>query len=268
MNNLDEIIEGLQTPTPPYGIGFIPRSLNESTREPGTYGALAVPYVEHAWVRELLDRICTPFGWQLDTKEVADLLCVGIGILNPETNEWIWKWDTGHDIPFVPGKTTIKMTASGRGIFSLSFKRAAYNWGIGSDIRNLKPKWVPCTAFLSKKDNEMKFKDWLKDPLPIVMGRQPEPEPLQPAGTATTTPRLPDPQTGELLSPQASAAGDPKKMYNKCISYAKTMCNMTVEEAEKFIQPYLDEHGKNDAAYQLAWNGLVDYRRGRHPSQQ
>jgi len=266
VNDLDAIITGLKTPTPKSGIGFIPRSFNESTRQPGTYTALAVPYVEHTWIRELLDRLCTPFGWQTDTKEVSGLICVGLAILNPESGEWIWKWDTGHDTPFVPGKPSPKKTESGRGVFTTSFKRAAYNWGIGHDIIRLKPVWAKCSAYKSKKDNQMKFKEFIGDPLAPRNGAPPPP-PL-PAGTAAVESK-PDQQTGEvLLSPQADTAGDPKKMYNKCISYAATFCNMNEEEAKKFIQPYLDEHGESDTAYQIAWNGLVDYRRGRHPSQQ
>lgn len=260
MTTLREIITGLQTPTPRHGIGFIPRSFNESIKSPGTYGALAVPYVEHGWIRQLLDDICGPFGWQIDTKEVSKLICVGIGILNPETNEWIWKWSTGQDEPFVEGKKR-PMQSSGRGIFSLSFKRAAYQWGIGSDVLKLKPLWVPCTAYMSRKDNEMKFKDWAQDPITFYYRSTQPQQPQRPSAGTATVERKADRQTGEVLSPQASESKDLIEMKNKCYAYADTMCGMSAAEATKFIQPYIDENGKNVLAYQLAWNGLMDHRK-------
>jgi len=267
MTTLAKIIEGLATPTPKHGVGFIPRSFSESTRNPGTYGALAVPYVENAWVRELLDRTCGPFGWQTDTKEVAGLICVGLGIFNPDTGEWIWKWDTGQDNPFQAGKTE-PMSSSGRGVFTTSFKRAAYQWGIANDILRRKPIWTTCTAYKSKKDNKMKFKDWSRDPLQSNGPQTRRQPPPRPAGTATVE-RKADQQTGEvLLSPQAETEGKIEKMRDKCFGYAKSLLDMNDEEIAKFLQPYLDEHGENALAYQIAWNGLVDYRRGKHPSQE
>lgn len=267
MVKLHDIIQGLQTPTPKHGIGFKPRSVNESRQQPGTYAALALPYVEHSWIKQLLDVICTPFGWQSDAKEVAGLLCVGIGILNPDTDEWIWKWDTGHDAPFQEGKssTSSSMVSSGRGVFSTSFKRAAYQWGIGNDVLNMGTRWVPCEA--SKQGDKIKFRTWAKDPLPYF-GYTPrivQPEP--PAGTATVERKV-DQQTGEIISPEVDAAQEIEKIKNKCYSYADAMCEMTLEEATRFIKDYLDKHGESVAAYKIAYNGLVDYRRGRHPSQQ
>jgi len=271
MNDLNSIIEGLKTQTPRSGIDFTPRYISESTQQPGTYGAVAVPYVLASWIRELLDRTCTPFGWQTDTKEVAGLLCVGIGILNPDTGDWLWKWDTGHDAPFNPNKPPTSATSMGKGVFTTSFKRAAYNWGIGTDVLSLGTKWVACQVYM--KDGKPKHKGWTSDPAIAfgyrVEGRQPQeprPEPVSVAGTAVE--RKADHETGEILSPQAGESDGFEKMKDKCIGYAKGMCEMSEEAALEFIQPYIDEHGENELAYQVAWNGLVDFRRGRHPSQQ
>ena len=282
MSSLEDIITGLQTPTPRKGIDFTPRYVSESKQRPGTYNALAVPYVKASWIRELLDLTCTPFGWQTDTKEVAGLLCVGIAILNPDTGAWLWKWDTGHDAPFNPAKPPTNATSMGKGVFTTSFKRAAYNWGIGTDVLSLGTKWVACKVYM--KDGKPKHKEWTSDPA-IAFGyrksaQRPAVPATEPAVPATEradvdqetgevlSPQAEDQETGEVLSPQAEGGTATNVLKDKCLGYAKSMCDMDEEQALAFIQPYIDEHGENELAYQVAWNGLVDFRRGRHPSQQ
>jgi hypothetical protein len=87
--------------------------------------ALAVPFIDARDIAERLDAVVGAFGWQRLHQGNA----VGIGIQNPETGEWIWKYDVG----FVVGENSEKEDAQIKGVkgtASDGFKRAAFLWGI------------------------------------------------------------------------------------------------------------------------------------------
>ena len=63
-------------------------------------------------------------NWTNDTKVVKDVLWAGIGIINPENGEYIWRWSAGTESNMEKQK----------GEDSDSFKRAAFRWGIGSEL--------------------------------------------------------------------------------------------------------------------------------------
>ena len=73
-------------------------------------------------------------------------LC-GLSIKDPETGEWVRKWDGADNTNF----------ESTKGGLSDSMKRAAYQWGIGRYLYNLDSVWVPIkeagkTCIIEKKN--------------------------------------------------------------------------------------------------------------------
>jgi hypothetical protein len=74
--------------------------------------------------QNILDETVGQYYWQRDHKEIKGNMYAGIGIRDPETGEWIWKWDCG----------TESYTEKEKGEASDSFKRAGFNWGIGREL--------------------------------------------------------------------------------------------------------------------------------------
>jgi hypothetical protein len=61
------------------------------------YGAQCVAYVDSRQVAEKLDSVVGPLNWQSSFTVVKNNLYAGIGIYNPETKEWVWKYDCGTE---------------------------------------------------------------------------------------------------------------------------------------------------------------------------
>lgn len=72
----------------------------------------------------ILDETYGPEGWQRRHEVINGNLYCGIGIWNKGINEWVWKWDCG----------TESYTEKEKGEASDSFKRAAFNIGIGREL--------------------------------------------------------------------------------------------------------------------------------------
>ncbi len=88
--------------------------------------AQCVAYIDARDVMSLLDRVCSPEGWQDDYKVEGSMLFAGIGIKIGD--EWVWKWDTGSESNIEKEK----------GHSSDAFKRAGVKWGIGRFLYSLK----------------------------------------------------------------------------------------------------------------------------------
>jgi len=74
--------------------------------------------------RRILDEVVGSMNWQSDYFEERGCLFCKIGIRNPQTDEWIWKADTGSESNIEAEK----------GLASDAFKRAAFSWGVGSEL--------------------------------------------------------------------------------------------------------------------------------------
>lgn len=83
---------------------------------------------------KVLDETCGRFGWQKDYKEIDGKVYCGVGILNRETNEYIWKWDTGTEGNFEAEKSEA----------SDAFKRACFAWGLGRSLYNTPRVRIKC----------------------------------------------------------------------------------------------------------------------------
>ena len=74
----------------------------------------------------ILDDVIGQFNWQCEFKEVNGVVYCGIGILEPSSKDWIWKWDAGAE-------TKVEQE---KGQASDAFKRAGFKWGIGRELYN------------------------------------------------------------------------------------------------------------------------------------
>lgn len=236
MNKMDEIINKLQAPTPTEHIKFVPKNVIKSQYGEDEHVALATPHVDIAFVRQRLDDACGPFGWTLETKEVNGLTFAGIGIKNPDTQEWVYKWDTGQDEPYSTGGEDEgdKYSMSARGIFSTCVKRAAYQWGVARDVLNIRLFYCKCEV--SHKNNKPYFKKWIENPLSKMFNGKP------PAGPATET-----------------NADDVAEARKKTEAFAKE-CYMTDADFPNFARPYLLKTGETLASYRDIWNALKLYK--------
>jgi hypothetical protein len=98
--------------------------------------AMVLAYVTNRAVMQRLDDVCGPLNWQ-NIFEVIDSdksTACGIAIQNPDTKEWVTKWDAAE-------ATDIEAVKGGR---SGAMKRAAVHWGIGRYLYNLDATFAEC----------------------------------------------------------------------------------------------------------------------------
>lgn len=81
-------------------------------------------YQDARCAMNILDSTLGSTAWQKEYYEAAGMLFCKIGIFDAETNQWIWKSDTGS-------KSNIE---EDKGLASDAFKRAAVAWGIGREL--------------------------------------------------------------------------------------------------------------------------------------
>ena len=81
-------------------------------------------YQDARCAMNILDSTLGPTSWQREYYEAAGLLFCKIGIYDSESNQWLWKSDTGS-------KSNIE---EDKGLASDAFKRAAVAWGIGREL--------------------------------------------------------------------------------------------------------------------------------------
>jgi hypothetical protein len=97
--------------------------------------AMVLAYLTSRAVQQRLDDVCGPFGWQNSFHEGKDAgITCGIAIKNPETGEWVTKYDAAD-------ATDIEAIKGGR---SGAMKRAAVHWGIGRYLYNLDVTFANC----------------------------------------------------------------------------------------------------------------------------
>lgn len=81
-------------------------------------------YQDARCAMNILDSTLGSTTWQREYYEAAGLLFCKIGIFDSESNQWLWKSDTGS-------KSNIE---EDKGLASDAFKRAAVAWGIGREL--------------------------------------------------------------------------------------------------------------------------------------
>lgn len=112
-------------------------------------GASLLLYKDARCDMNILDEVYGIGGWQREHRVVNDNLYCGIGIWNNEINQWVWKWDCG----------TESFTEKEKGEASDSFKRAAFNIGIGRELYTSGFIFVPCETESIPSTNKFKLKN-------------------------------------------------------------------------------------------------------------
>jgi len=82
---------------------------------------------------QILDEAVGQMNWQVKYKrDTKGILQSGIGIKDPATGEWVWKWSNG----------TESNMESEKGEYSDAFKRAGFMWGIGRKLYDFPSIWI------------------------------------------------------------------------------------------------------------------------------
>jgi len=102
--------------------------------------ASCVAYIDARDVMDRLDDVCGAHNWQDDYKVINGLLLAGIGVRDPKTDWWVWKWDTG----------TESQVEKEKGQMSDAFKRAAVKWGVGRFLYGLEIIKLPANEKKTK----------------------------------------------------------------------------------------------------------------------
>jgi|GEM_PF-829438 hypothetical protein len=140
--------------------------------------ALAVAYLDAREVAQRLDEVVGPLGWQVVHQTLGDQLVTGIGIRDPATSSWIWKWDSG----FVgrregedereagnadPRRRSEDEEKSRKGTLSDGLKRAAVLWGIGRYLYRLPKVWVGYDGKTKTLAETPHLPAWALPPAPV-----------------------------------------------------------------------------------------------------
>jgi len=121
-------------------------------------GAVLLLYKTARVDMAILDETFGSMNWQSDYKVVKDNLYCGIGVLNKDTKDWIWKWDCGIESrPDEEGNEK-------KGEASDAFKRAGFKWGIGVELYSAPFTFarVETEGYKDERTGKMKYK--LKNP--------------------------------------------------------------------------------------------------------
>lgn len=156
MTTMTDVAAKLAEPTPFDEIRFVPQNVDVNERT-----ALALPYYDARFVQQRLDDSCGPFGWQSDIKEVKGFVCVGIGIIDPESSRWLWKWDTGQEEQGQAVDADDDEIGGAKAIVSRGIKRAGVQWGIGRDVYGMAKKRKACDL-RQGKGGKMVFARWTR----------------------------------------------------------------------------------------------------------
>jgi hypothetical protein len=158
---MEEVQQLLQAPTPPALIEWRGQDVRDLGNK--NYNALALAYVDARFMQNRLDEVLGMFRWQSQVKFEGNLLILGIGIVSPDSGEWIWKYDTGQE-----GGELRDATGFGgsKGVYSTSFKRACYQWGLARDLYSMPKPRMRCKAYSKQagKKTIHVFTGWIDHP--------------------------------------------------------------------------------------------------------
>jgi hypothetical protein len=88
-----------------------------------------------------------------------ELIC-GISIWNHEIEKWVTRWDTGNE--------SFGKENAIKGEYSDSFKRAAFRWGIGTELYDMPFIWIPEKKWVNYRNKKVpivhkKIIEWYMD---------------------------------------------------------------------------------------------------------
>jgi hypothetical protein len=226
-----EILEILQAPTPYKSINFLPRGVLKAGNDGPT--AIAIPYVSSDFVENRLDEACGAFGWQSQIIDTCNTVAVGVGIFNPDTQEWLWRWDIGSDNEKKSNQPQKEEVTS-------AIKRAARQWGIGRDLKNIPKLRVRCKV--RNVGNDIKFVKWWEDPREAIQR-------FVQSGTGERGQDTEEASSGSLDEGKLEKEPTPKEARTTLFSFAVEDIEMSQSEAAAWIRDQESEHGKTVEAY-------------------
>jgi hypothetical protein len=259
---LEDIVAVLERSTPPAEVSWLPRGVKPKGQSTTEGVATAIPYVDSAYVERTLDEVAGPFGWQTDLKQIAGVMCMGVGIKDPETQEWVWRWDVGLEKSQDEHGSKSEVTGA--------LKRAARQWGIGRDLKNYPKPRAACRIWKGN-DGKYRFNSWIGDPGQAALAGK------QPAGGAATSVVEPTVEqqagqkTGNLPQPTAAdVSGNAEDMTpiearTMVFRYAVKEIDYSEQAASAWIRDQEAEHGKDVPAYRLMYGLLVEIKKNNAP---
>ncbi len=261
---LEEVVGVLERATPPGEVSWLPRGVKQKGQSTTEGVATAIPYVDSAYVERTLDEAAGPFGWQTDLKQIAGVMCMGVGIRSPETGEWSWRWDVGLEKTQDEHGSKSEVTGA--------LKRAARQWGIGRDLKDYPKPRARCKIWKGN-DNKFRFSSWIGDPGEAMLAGK-----KQPAGAASVdpiiqpavTPASPPEREQQSQPTAAEVSGDPADMTplearTMVFSFAVKECDFAEPAAAAWIRDQETEHGKDVPAYRLMYGLLVEVKKNNAP---
>ena len=255
-DKLKQIVKLLQKPTPHEHIKFLPKGMK--SKDGGKrHFAMAIPYVDIAFVRQRMDDACGPFGWKSEAKEVNGLSFCGISIRSPVSGEWISRWDTGQDDAWhenekgkrVEGE---KFSMGARGIFSISFKRAAYQWGVGRDVLAMRVFRCECDTY--EMGDRTYFKGWVENPLVKQVAEMEIRQALPPTTEGNLEGMRPVVEGGSQVSKYEDTGAS--AIATNCRNHAIYSCGMTKKQYDVILNDYEQDGGCRTATYADLYNWL------------
>lgn len=131
--------------------------INVKVKQVTEKGCLLLLYKDARVDMTILDEEFGPANWQADYKDIRGALYCGIGVWNPTTCNWIWKWDCG-----IESKADDEGNEK-KGEASDAFKRAGFKWGIGRELYTAPFIWakVPTVKIGEKWYLQNKFQKFI-----------------------------------------------------------------------------------------------------------
>lgn len=244
-----DILEILQAPTPWKSMNFLPRGVRKSGRG-GLGTAVAIPYVSSDFVEKRLDSACGAFGWQSQIIDACSTVAMGIGIFNPDSQEWLWRWDIGSDNEKKSNQPQKEEVTS-------ALKRAARQWGIARDLKDIPKLRVTCKV--REVNGTVKFVAWSEKPRDAIQrfvqsgdgerGQREEETGSDPSDEISSDP------SDEVKSEKEPT---PTEARTTLFSYAVEDVEMTQSEAAAWIRDQEKEHGKTVEAYRKMYKILKE----------
>ena len=258
---LSEIVAILERPTPPAEVSWLPRGVKPKGGSKTEGAATAIPYINSAYVENTLDEAAGKFGWQSDLKQVSGVMCMGIGIKDPETSEWAWRWDVGLEKSQDEHGSKSEVTGA--------LKRAARQWGVGRDLKDYPKPRVGCRIWIGN-DGKARFNSWTTPPGQAIMGgskkpEKPKPETMQAEASNSSPPEQPAAAAPPPTQEEEQHEMTPVEARTMVFSYAVKEVEYTETGASKWIGDQEKEHGKTVEAYRTMYGLLMEAKKRNVP---
>ncbi len=262
-NELKEILAILERATPPQEVYYLPRGVRAKGNSKTEGFARAVPYIESIYVENTLDEAAGKFGWQSDLKGNGGVLCAGVGIKDPSTKEWLWRWDVG--LEKAQDKHGSKSEVTG------AIKRAARQWGIGRDLKDYPKPTVPCKIWIDK-GGKVKWSGWSVSPRTVVMeggGSENGEQKTEEAAAAAASAAAAGQQAEAKMTTTESTGEITTAMARKMVwDFAVRECDYTETGANKWIADQEKEIGMTVEGYRKMYGMLKGIKAGNEPPQE